>query len=477
MSSVFISYAREDQAVVRRLHGALHEFGHEAWVDWEGIPPSAVWMAEIRKAIEAADAFVFVISPDSLSSGACREEIAHAASVNKRLVPVVHREADGVPVPEPLSALNWIFLRDDEEFEAGIDALLRALETDLDWVADHTRLLTRAREWEQRGHPASLLLRGDDLREAERWLATAAGRTPEPTPLHAELIVRSRRSAASRQRLTTGAVAFALVVSVVLSGFALVQRSTAVRERERAERQARISRSRELAALAAAQLEIDPELAVLLALEAADVAPTAEAEQTLRRSIVASNVRATLAGHTGAVVETRFSPDGAHLLTAGFDGVARIWDTATGETIAVLEGHRAPITAAAFSPTGDRIVTASEDGTARLWDAAGGSIAVLRGHEGALTTAGFDPTGSLVVTAAHDGTVRSWDAADGATSTSCKRGTRRSWMRRRERTGWSPRVMPRGRSGSGRGPESPSSSRGTATACCRCRLPPTAGIS
>lgn len=47
MSDAFVSYAREDQALVRRLAEALAARGKQACVDWEGIPPRAEWM-EIR---------------------------------------------------------------------------------------------------------------------------------------------------------------------------------------------------------------------------------------------------------------------------------------------------------------------------------------------------------------------------------------------------------------------------------------------
>ena len=53
MTDVFISYAREDRPFVQHLHDALAEHGHGAWVDWEGIPASAKWMAEVRPGLPA----------------------------------------------------------------------------------------------------------------------------------------------------------------------------------------------------------------------------------------------------------------------------------------------------------------------------------------------------------------------------------------------------------------------------------------
>src|SRR5256884_9975234 len=107
----FISYAREDKHFVRRLHEALSRRDREAWVDWEGIRPTEEFMQAIYGAIEGADTFIFVLTPDSIASEICGKEIAHAAANNKRLVPIVHRDLDADTVPETLAKLNWIFLR------------------------------------------------------------------------------------------------------------------------------------------------------------------------------------------------------------------------------------------------------------------------------------------------------------------------------------------------------------------------------
>jgi hypothetical protein len=68
------------------------------------------------------------------------------------------------------------------------------------------------------------------------------------------------------------------------------------------------------------------------------------------------------------VQSASFSPDGQRIVTASHDMTARIWDAATGKSIAALEGHIRAVHSAAFSPDGQRIVTASEDNTAHIWD-------------------------------------------------------------------------------------------------------------
>jgi hypothetical protein len=94
MTDAFISYSRKDKAFVERLVDALESHDRDAWVDTKDIPLTADWLAEIYAAIEFADSFVFVISPDSVASEICGLEINHAVKHNKRLVPILHRDVD-----------------------------------------------------------------------------------------------------------------------------------------------------------------------------------------------------------------------------------------------------------------------------------------------------------------------------------------------------------------------------------------------
>src|SRR5881409_3619155 len=231
MADIFISYSRKDKDFVHRLDESLKSRGREAWVDWEDIRPTEEWMQAIYTAIEGADTFVFVLTPDSVASDVCSREIAHAAANNKRMVPIVARGLDANTAPEPLAKLNYIWFRESDDFEKATDTLISALETDLDWVHAHIRLLTRAIEWQNKGKNNSFVLRGDDLKEAEQWLAQAApDKKRQPTALQTEYIIASRKAAARRQRITLGAVTFGLVIAAVLAVVALFARQEAVKQ-------------------------------------------------------------------------------------------------------------------------------------------------------------------------------------------------------------------------------------------------------
>jgi WD40 repeat protein len=75
---------------------------------------------------------------------------------------------------------------------------------------------------------------------------------------------------------------------------------------------------------------------------------------------------ATLAGHTHAVGECAFSPDGSRILSASSDHTLKLWDAHTGASLATLWGHTSAVLACAFSPDGRRIVSASQDKTLML---------------------------------------------------------------------------------------------------------------
>jgi WD40 repeat protein len=217
MPDVFISYSRKDKDFVRDLHTRLSALNRDTWVDWEDIPLTADWWQEIQRGIEAADSFLFVISPDSIASEVCTREIEHAIQHSKRLIPVVRREAVTQRVHEALSRHNWLFMRDGDDLEASFGQLMLALDTDLDYVREHTRLLVRAREWDSLARAASYVLRGEDLQNAENWLASSARKEPQPSDLQREYIFASRRAANARQRTILAGVSTALVVAAVLS--------------------------------------------------------------------------------------------------------------------------------------------------------------------------------------------------------------------------------------------------------------------
>lgn len=228
-SDVFISYRRKDVAFVRQLAQAFTAQGREIWVDWEDIPPGvADFSREIQSGIEGANTFVAVLSPDFLDSKYCLNELRHAAELHKRIIPIVHRAVDGSTIPESIRVINWVYFTphagQPNDFPGAFEALTQAIDTDYDYLREHTRLLTRARDWLNNDRNVSFLISGAELDAAENWLARAAQYTPPAAPIHTEFILQSRKAQTRHQRrLLTGALvllALAVIglVVAVLSG-------------------------------------------------------------------------------------------------------------------------------------------------------------------------------------------------------------------------------------------------------------------
>jgi len=86
MSSVFISYAKEDILVARKLYAALKSVGAQPWLDEECLFPGQKWESEIQNAIKRADYFIALLSTHSLNKkGYVQKELKRGLSVYEEL--------------------------------------------------------------------------------------------------------------------------------------------------------------------------------------------------------------------------------------------------------------------------------------------------------------------------------------------------------------------------------------------------------
>ena len=434
-SKVFVSYSRRNKEFAKKLNDSLDSNGVDAWVDWEGIPLSSDWMDEITRAIEGADAFLFIITPDSLASKVCYDELELGLKYNKKLIPILHIEPNkDSTMHDELGATNWVYMREEDDYDATLPALINTIHTDLGWVRKHTRLLERAKEWEDEKKNNSFLLRGSDLDTAEGWMVGAAeqeGR--EVVPLQGEYIQASRIHATQKQRNLLIGVSLALVVSVGLAIFAMFQRSVAVEQTEVAMTQQAVAEANEQARAtqqviaeenekeavqnailaqaqrAAAEARIYQSLAgeldtsSLLAIDSWLRSPSLLAEDILRRNTSLSPMPIAQVSQGGQIWRIKDSPDGIFFATASDDGTVCLWDVMEVNQKFCVE-HYDAVYDLLFSLDGEILITAGADSFVNLWNANDGTP--IRSYEFSGTTIwdlDLRPDGTQVAVAREDG--------------------------------------------------------------------------
>lgn len=403
----FISYSRRDKPFVDAcIVPALEARGKDLWIDVDDIRGGAAdWRATVWAGIEASRVVVFVLSPDSLKSKVCGEELARAVALNKRIIPVLRRPVDELPVPDALARPNWILAREEDDLDKAVAALVTAVETDEAWLSRHARLTQRTAEWLRADRDPSYLLRGSDLGAAERWLEEQGRHAQSPTADQIAYIAAGRKAAGRRQRLLLGGVLLALGVSVAL---AIVANT----ERLDAEAQRRSAQSQALAARAIDAARRDPEAALGLALRAARLRDSALVERALREAVAAAGwTRLLRARPRGAVNDVDLSPDGRHAVVASENGTASVWDVRSGRRTATLRHRGGAVNSVQFSPDGRRVLSAGRDGTARLWDLEGGALRVFEAGGASVASASFDARGRRVIAATDHGDAQVWDLA------------------------------------------------------------------
>lgn len=128
MERVFISYAREDIDIAKRLRRDLSNANVATWMDTFDLSPGAKWEIEISKAIKKSSFFIALLSSRSVKKrGYVQKELSYALNVAGEfpqdevfVIPVFIDECK--PSHNTLEELHSIFLYDS--YFDGINKLI-----------------------------------------------------------------------------------------------------------------------------------------------------------------------------------------------------------------------------------------------------------------------------------------------------------------------------------------------------------------
>ena len=131
----------------------------------------------------------------------------------------------------------------------------------------------------------------------------------------------------------------------------------------------------------------------------------------------------TLEGHSNAVFDVEYSPDGKFIASCAGPPSWRgpghesgpteiiLWDARSGKAMHMITGHSHVIHDVSFSPDGSTLSSASQDGTVRLWDVStaeekpGSPLTV----PGGATSAAFSADGEYLAAGGYNGRCWIWN--------------------------------------------------------------------
>ena len=409
--TTFNQLSSEQQAIARNIFLRLTELGEGTQDTRRRVELSELIAgpqdgAEVQEVLKRlADARLITLSLEAA-------EVAHEALIREwsTLLEWLNENREGLRLHRQLTQAAQEWERLDREPEALYRGL--RLAQALEWAADQPGDLNlleqdflQASQAEQQAQEAAELARRQRELEAAQALTEAQRQRAELEQRRAE--EQTLAAGRLRQRAIYLSLAFGAALVLLLAAVGLGQ--LANRNAQAAQAQTRLANSRELAAAAVSNLQVDPERSLLLALQALDTTDTLEARNSLRRTLPELHNLRILPAHRQSP-GVAYSPDGTRLATIGIEGIAKIWDVASGQELLELPVDPSEIGwGIAYSPDGKWVATVWST-RVMVWDSQTGKpYLTLPGDstQGTVVRASFSPDSKRLAVANQDGYPRS----------------------------------------------------------------------
>ncbi len=386
----FISYSHAaDDALVPALRSGLHKFATpwyrrpamRVYLDKTNLAANPALWPNIEQALSCSEWFLLMASVEAAQSKWVKKEIDWW---------IEHRSTDHLLILLTGGELVWH-------------------EEDFDW--NRTTALPQSLSRQFKHEPSFV-----DL----RWAKSATNLTLKHARFHAailniaaplhgkakdELDGEDVRQHLAVRRISLGVVAVIVILAIVAGWqwyVAGVQRDAAVRE-------ARIAKSRQLAAQALTERGSRLDRALLLSLAAFHVDSNVDTRRSILEVLQYPARRfTTMWSGLRAISDVAFSPDGKLLLAAGANGDLMRWSTSEHSTPGVkLAGHREAVNHVTFARESGLAASAGADNKVLLWDFTQGtpSPKVLSIKEPNLMRAVLSPDGRRLATIHHGKTI------------------------------------------------------------------------
>ncbi len=384
---------------IGRVHGALVNYAEDTYA---ALDPAERDQARI--------VLLQMVMP-----GQGTEHVVHPAlrsDIPDELLPIVQRLSDARLI------VGGRHTDGTETFEIVHEALVREWSRLREWIDQDSnfrlwqeRVRMARRQWIRDGRNAGWLLHGAALEEAEAW---AVARPDELSPLTREFLAASRHLTDQEQLQELTRARSLLHVQEQLSD-ALARARSAAR---RAASQARRALAFHLSAQSIANMTWQPDLALLLSLEAHRLSETPEDRANLLLNLqVDPYLEAFLHESNGQISTIAYSVDGRLLAAGTADGRLILWDTTTRRLVTSRAlPEQGELSALAFSPDGKTLATAGVDHLVRFSEIPTLSACTthLAGHTSTITRLAFSADGKAILSVGLDHAAIRWDLTTGS---------------------------------------------------------------
>lgn len=165
---VFISHSHQDKKYTELISHTLEKAGHEVWVDSLKIRPGDNFITKINDAIKESDAFVVIVSKNSISSENVSKEISAIAlgEISKKRTRIIPVLIDQSTVPQYLAQYLYVDLSKD--FDSGLNRIIQAL-------SDKPETISLGDKKEKRNYDKAVSELSHALKDGKLTLVSGAG--------------------------------------------------------------------------------------------------------------------------------------------------------------------------------------------------------------------------------------------------------------------------------------------------------------